>query len=148
VFAGLIAWLMGSDRALSSLERGIASIASGILDLLGSRTVVVGATIESPRFSLSVVTACTGLFLTAVFVAAVIAYPSRLWEKAVGAAAGAAAIFLLNLVRLVTLFYVGVYLPHLVEPVHLLVWQSLLIVSVLVFWLVWAGKVTRASDAR
>jgi exosortase H (IPTLxxWG-CTERM-specific) len=148
IFSGLIAWLTGDDRAIAALQRGIASAASGLLNLLGNRTTVVGATIQSPRFSLSVVTACTGLFLTAVFIAAVVAYPSRLREKLVGAAAGATAIFALNLVRLVTLFYVGVYLPRLVEPVHLLVWQSLLIVFVLVFWLLWAGKVTHASERR
>jgi exosortase/archaeosortase family protein len=148
VFSGLIAWLMGNERATAALQSGIASIASGVLNLLGNRTTVAGVTIQSPRFCLSVVAACTGLFLTAVFVAAVIAYPSRLVEKLVGAALGAAAIFILNLARLVSLFYVGVYLPGLVEPVHLLVWQSLLIVSVLVLWLLWAGKVTHASDKR
>ena len=148
VFAGLIAWLAGTERALASLQGGIASIVSGILNMLGNHTTVAGATVRSARFSISVVTACTGLFLTAAFFAAVIAYPSRFSAKLVGITTGAAAIFAVNVVRLVSLFYIGVYLPRFLEPAHLLVWQSLLIVFVLVLWLFWAGKVAHAPYKR
>ena len=147
-FAGLIAWLAGSERSLAAFQGGIAAIVSGILNMLGNHTTVAGATVRSARFSISVITACTGLSLTAAFFAAVIAYPSRLAAKLAGIATGAAAIFALNIVRLVSLFYIGVYLPQFLEPAHLLVWQSLLIVFVLVLWLFWAGKVAHAPYKR
>lgn len=144
VFAFLIAWLMGSQEAMAALQGGIARIVSAILNLLGNETRVVGTTVASAQFGISVVTACTGVFMTAAFVAAVIAYPSRLRAKLVGAGLGTAAIFALNVIRLVSLFYVGVYLPRFLEPAHLLVWQSLLIVFVVGLWLFWAGRVAHA----
>jgi len=146
-FALGIAWLMGREGAMTTLQGGIARITSGILNLLGNRTTVVGTTVQSARFSISVVTACTGLFLIAGFAAAVLAYPARLRAKLLGIALGIAAIFGLNIVRLVSLYYIGIYLPTYLDLAHLLVWQSLLIASTLFLWLLWAGKVTGARRA-
>jgi exosortase/archaeosortase family protein len=136
---------MGSETVLSSLQIGIARIVSSILNILGQKTEAIGTTVSSAQFSIAVVTACTGLFLTAVFLAAVLAYPARWLAKLLGAGIGLAGIFTLNIVRLVSLFFIGVYFPHYVDQAHLLIWQSLLIVSSLFLWLFWAGKVAHAA---
>jgi exosortase/archaeosortase family protein len=142
--AVLIMWLMGSESAMASLQNGIAHVANFVLNLLGNRTWVIGHTITSSRFSITVVTACTGLFMTAVFLSAVIAYPARFIAKLIGLALGIVGIFTVNIVRLVSLFYIGVYWPSFLDQAHLLVWPSLLIVFSLFLWLFWAGKVTHA----
>ena len=136
---------MGNEAVLSSLQTGIARIVSSILNLLGQKTEAIGTTVSSAQFSIAVVTACTGLFLTAVFLAAVAAYPARWLAKLLGAGIGLSGIFTLNIVRLVSLFYVGVYFPRYVDQAHLLIWQSLLIFSSLFLWLFWAGKVAHAA---
>jgi len=43
----------------------------------------------------------------------------------------------------VSLYYVGVHWPGVLDSVHLLVWQSLLIVVAVALWLLWAGGITR-----
>jgi exosortase H (IPTLxxWG-CTERM-specific) len=144
--AALIVWLMGSESAMVSLQNGIAHVTNFVLNLLGNRTRVIGHTITSSHFSITVVTACTGLFMTAVFLAAVIAYPSRFLAKLIGLALGIAGIFTVNIVRLVSLFYIGIYWPSFLNQAHLLVWPSLLIVFSLFLWLFWAGKVTHAPQ--
>ena len=142
----LIAWLMGNESAIASLQNGIAHVTSVILNLLGNRTSVTGHTITASHFSITVVTACTGLFMTAVFLAAVVAYPARFLAKLIGFALGIVGIFAVNIVRLVSLFYIGVYWPSFLDQAHLLVWPSLLIVFSLFLWLFWAGKVTHAPQ--
>ena len=144
--AALIAWLMGSESAMASLQNGIAHVTSFILNLLGNRTRVIGHTITASCFSITVVTACTGLFMTTVFLSAVVAYPARFLAKLIGLALGIVGIFTVNIVRLVSLFYVGVYWPSFLDQAHLLVWPSLLIVFSLFLWLFWAGKVTHAPQ--
>ena len=144
-FAVFILWVMNSEAATASLQTAIARIVSTTLNLLGQKTEAIGTTVSSAEFSIAVVTACTGLFLTAVFWAAVLAYPARWLAKLVGAGIGLAGIFALNIVRLVSLFYVGLYFPRYVDQVHLLIWQSLIIVFSLFLWLFWAGKVAHAA---
>jgi exosortase H (IPTLxxWG-CTERM-specific) len=137
--------LIGQETAMRGLQSGLARVTSGILNLFGAHTLVSGNTIHSSRFSLSVVTACTGLFTTGVFIVAVLAFPARLRAKAIGVAFGVGAIFILNLLRLVSLFLIGVHAPAIFDRVHLLIWQSLLILVALLLWLGWARTVTHGA---
>lgn len=136
--------LMQSESAMFGLQRAIAGSTCAVLRVLGTGATVVGTTIASDRFSISIVAACTGLFLAVVFSSAVVAYPTGWRAKLFGLGAGIAAIYVMNIVRLVVLFYVGVFFPQRVEQMHLLVLQSLSIVGVLLLWLIWVEKVAHA----
>lgn len=140
-----IAFLTNHDSAMASFQSEIAVITSHIINLFGGRTSVTGNIIHSSgSFALSVVTACTGLFTTGVFIVAVLAFPASSLAKLLGVLLGAAGIFLINLLRLGSLFYVGVHFPDLFDRMHLLVWQSLVIVLALFLWLVWVKVVAHA----
>ena len=138
--AALLIWIAGSQPVMGGVQRGLAEVTSGVLNMLGHRTVVAGSTVSSGLFGITVVTACTGLFTTGLFLIAVIAYPTGWRSKLVGAGLGVAGIFLLNVVRLVSLYYIGVHLPGLLDPAHQLIWQSVLIVFAVALWLLWAGR--------
>jgi exosortase/archaeosortase family protein len=148
MLSGGVAWMTRSDSSAAWLQGAVAHTTCGVLNALGQPARVDGHIVASARFSLSVVTSCTGLFLTALFVAAVLAYPARWWASLAGVGIGVAGLFGLNVLRLVTLFFVGVFLPAHVETAHLLVLQSLLIVAALLLWLLWVEKVAHASMAR
>ena len=75
-----------------------------------------------------------------IFTAAVIYFPSSLKEKLLGLIIGLAGIFVINQIRLVSLFYIGAYAPGIFETAHLLVWQSLMILLAIGLWLIWAYK--------
>lgn len=138
--AVLLILLAGNETAMGGIQRGLASITSGILNLFGHRTVVMGSTVSSDLFGITVVTACTGLFATGLFLIAVIAFPTGWRAKLVGAGLGVAGILFLNIVRLVSLYYIGVHLPGFLDPAHQLIWQSVLIVFAVALWLLWAGR--------
>ena len=143
-----IAFLTNHAGVMASFQSGIALITSHIINLFGGRTSVTGSVIHSSgSFALSVVTACTGLFTTGVFIVAVLAFPASFLAKLLGVLMGAAGIFLINLLRLGSLFYVGVHLPNLFDRMHLLVWQSLVIVLALFLWLLWAKVVAHVHHS-
>jgi exosortase/archaeosortase family protein len=138
--AALLIWLAGHEQAMGAIQHGLAQITSGLLNLFGHRTVVTGTTVASGLFGITVVTACTGLFTTGLFLIAVLAYPTGWRSKLIGAAMGVGGIFALNVVRLVSLYYIGVHLPGFLDSAHQLIWQSVLIVTAVVLWLLWAGR--------
>jgi exosortase H (IPTLxxWG-CTERM-specific) len=146
--AAAIAFLTSQDSAMRSLQVAIAVATSSMINIFGGQTSVTGNVIHSPGgFSISVVTACSGIFTTGVFIVAVLAFPVGILAKLVGVLVGVAGVFVINLVRLASLFYVGIHFSNLFEPMHLLVWQSLVIVFALFLWLLWAKKVTHAHDS-
>jgi exosortase/archaeosortase family protein len=58
-----------------------------------------------------------------------------------GLALGALTVQLLNAVRIVTLFLLGAYYPKLFNTFHTAVWQIIIILSAIVFFLVWSARV-------
>ncbi len=145
VCAGGIAWLSVDAGVMETFQRWIARITSAIVNAFGGRTIVSGNVIQASGFALSVVNSCTGIFTTGVFLVGVLAYPASLRAKLIGVGMGMFGVFIVNIVRLVSLFYIGVHFPRLFDKAHLLVWQSLIIVFALFLWLIWAGKVAHAE---
>jgi len=58
------------------------------------------------------------------------------------------AIQFLNLVRIVTLFYLGQWNQVAFEWFHLYLWQALIIMDALVVWLVWLRTLPQAKLRR
>lgn len=139
-----VLWAARSVGFMSIIQRGLAQITGALLNVLGHSVLVHGNTVGTEAFGISVVTACTGIFMTGLYVLAVIAYSCGWLSKLLGVLVGVGGIFLLNVVRLVTLYYVGIHLPQLFDVAHQLVWQSLMIVFVVLLWLLWAGRWTHA----
>lgn len=132
------------------LNHATAAMLAGALWLLGAGGQTVGTVVTSKIFSAEIITECTAIFPLMIFLAAVIAYPSGWKKKLWGIVLGVPAILFVNLIRLVSLFYVGYWFPSVFETAHLLVWQSLIIFFAVLFWLVWVeffvhrGQVQRA----
>jgi len=123
----------------------IAKLTGFLVSLFGTEAVVSGITVSSATFSVEIISACTGVFPTIIFISAVLAYPCKLKGKLIGIGLGIPTIFLVNLVRMVSLFYVGVYLPQIFEATHLLFWQSLMIIAAVLLWLFWVQMFTHAT---
>jgi len=149
--AGMLTVLIimaGNETVMNGIQRSLAMISSGILNLFGQNTIVAGTTVQSSVFGITVVTACTGVFITGLFLIAVIAFPARWTSKIIGAGIGIVGIFLVNIVRLVSLYFIGVHWPGFLDQAHQLIWQSLLIVIAVALWLLWAGRWAYGQRAR
>ena len=131
-------------RLLESHLNGYASASGWVLKCLGHDIAVRDQQISSPEFSVRIVRGCDGMEVTALFVAAVIALPARWWRKLVGVAGGVVLLGVINVVRIVTLFYVGIHLPDKFDLMHYGVWQALIVAWAILLWSVWAWWATRA----
>ena len=117
----------------------IARTSGFVLRLLGEDAVVHGCVVSSSRFSVTIFNGCNGLITSLIFISAVLAFPAKWTAKLIGVVGGLLAIQLINLVRIVSLFYVGVFLPEHFNDAHIYIWQSLVVLAGVVLWVVWAN---------
>lgn len=134
-------------EGMLSLRTFVARSTGAILNLFGTDAQVDGTVVSSADFSMKIVNECTGIVSMLILFCAVIAYPSKIKGKLLGLGMGLPALFSLNLVRMVSLFYIGAFLPGVFETAHILVWQSLMVLAVIAIWFVWAQKVVHARSA-
>lgn len=90
-------------------------------------------------FGVSIEAGCNGLEAFIILIAAVMAFPASWKDKLIGLVAGFFAIQILNVVRVISLFYIGQWNKEIFDFAHHYVWQALIMLDVLVFWLLWAG---------
>jgi len=118
----------------------VARMAAVVLGVLGEDISVRGCELVSPRFAVTIYNGCNGLITSLIFVAGVLAFPARWRARAIGVAVGLVLIQIINLVRIVSLFYIGMFLPHLFNEAHVFVWQSVVILSGVALWIYWAHR--------
>ena len=80
---------------------------------------------------------CDGLPAIIVFSAATLAYPCAWSVRAWGLLAGFALIQLLNVIRVVSLFWIRTYKPEWFGQAHVAVWQCVMVLAVLLLWSAW-----------
>jgi len=111
------------------------------LTVVGVDNRTVGDTVTgsgaSREFALRIIRECTAASPLVLLLAAFLAYPCPLRDKAIGIAVCVPGLLLLNVVRLVSLFWVGLLRPDLFETAHVLVWQSLMVLAIVGMWLLW-----------
>ena len=121
----------------------IAKVSGYVLAVLGQEITVTGKSISSPRFSVNIIRGCDAVEPIALFLCAVLAFPLPFLKKLPGMIAGTLLLLILNLVRIVSLFLIGVYSPRFFALTHLDVWQALFIFFAVLFWIVWLLWATR-----
>lgn len=114
-----------------------ADLCGILLSLLGQKTDVRGALIIGPACRFEIVGECTAVFPTVLLTSGILAYPASLRPKLLGLLLFVPAVILLNQIRLLTLWFVQLYAGDAFDLVHIYVWQPLMVVAVLVFFIVW-----------
>ncbi|MDR3389205.1 MAG: exosortase H [Rudaea sp.] len=95
---------------------------------------------------IEIVAGCNGVEAVLILVSAVLAFPAPWKHKLVGVALGFLAIQTLNLVRIISLYYLHAWNQVWFEWFHLYLWQALIIFDALVFWLVWLRWLPRERE--
>lgn len=117
----------------------LARLSAALITIADPHVAVLGRTLQSTTngFAVSIEAGCNGIEAAIVLVAAMLAFPAPWTSRAVGILAGLAAVQVLNLLRVVSLFYLGQWSLPAFEWAHLYLWQALIMLDVLVVWLVW-----------
>jgi exosortase H (IPTLxxWG-CTERM-specific) len=124
----------------------VALFSSLVLNVFGSETWVAGTRLLSGDYGINVVDGCNGAFATAILLSGIIAYPATTKAKLTGAVIGIPAVFLLNQLRVVSLFLLGKSHPAIFNEVHVYVWQPIVIIFAILVWDFWARHFVRKSE--
>jgi exosortase/archaeosortase family protein len=128
--------------------RANAQAGAFVLRLLGEPVQADGSTIFGPLGVLNVRRGCDALEPAALVIAAMVAFPAPWRSRALGAAAALPLLLLLNLVRIVSLYYALRLSPDWFEVVHVDLWQPLFILCAVALWVVWVILLARAGQRR
>jgi exosortase/archaeosortase family protein len=105
---------------------GYARLAGAVLKLLEPGVCVDGIYIHG-RYPLQIVRNCDAAEINILFVSAMMAFPRPLRRKAIALGLGLLVLVAANVLRICSLYYVGVWAPTWFRAAHEEVWPLLLV---------------------
>jgi len=146
LFLALQAVLFGAELTPWAQEyfvvpwtNALAAASARIVTFFDPGVVATGKVLQSTSngFAVSIEAGCNGIEATIVLLAAIFAFPAPWKHRLLGLAAGIVAVQGLNIIRVISLFYLGQWNLDVFEWAHLYVWQALIMLDVLIVWLIW-----------
>jgi exosortase H (IPTLxxWG-CTERM-specific) len=88
-------------------------------------------------FAVSIEAGCNGVEATIVLIAAVVAFPANWRARLLAIGLGFIAIQVMNLARIISLFYLGNWDMEFFSWIHLYLWPALIMLDVLIVFIVY-----------
>ena len=125
----------------------LATLSANLVKWFDPHVLVSGKILQSTAngFAVSIEAGCNGVEATIVLIAAMLAFPAPTRSKIIGLVAGVLAVQGLNIIRIISLFYLGQWNYHVFEWAHLYVWQALIMLDVLIVWLLWVRTLPKLN---
>ena len=123
----------------------LAWASAGIVHLIDPTGISHGRVLQSATtgFGVSIEAGCNGVEAAIVMIAAMVAFPASWVHKLAGILIGFVAVQGVNLIRIVSLYFIGEWNYQVFEFAHLYMWQALIMLDVLVVWLLWMRYVAK-----
>jgi exosortase H (IPTLxxWG-CTERM-specific) len=99
-------------------------------------------------FGVSIEPGCNGIEACIILFAAIVAFPSSGRQRTTGLVLGFVTVQGLNVVRIVSLFYLGQWNDTAFRIAHEYLWQGLIMLDVLVVWLWWVRAIAEPESKR
>jgi exosortase/archaeosortase family protein len=136
------------DGLLPPYLHTVATLAQLLSRCFGESGEVVGATLRSPAYAVTVSPACSAVELAGFIAAAVIAFPSPWRAKVSGVLVGVILVAVLNVIRVTSLFLVGLHARSAFDMVHDDLWAVLFILIATLFVGIWIARVHQRNSPR
>jgi exosortase H (IPTLxxWG-CTERM-specific) len=130
------------DRQFS---RVLVKVSHGLIGICGGKARIEGAILRDPAsgFAVEMRDGCNAVNVTILLWSAVLAFPAPWRLKLLGLLAGSLLIQALNIVRFISLFYIGQYSMTWFDFAHGYLWESLLVLDTLMVFCLWANRASR-----
>jgi exosortase family protein XrtM len=109
-------------------------------------TVLVGTQLTSPDVNFEIVRGCEGMEGMLLMISAMCAFSIAWSDKIKGILYGIAFIYVFNLLRIVGLYYMMRYYVDAFYFAHLFVGQSITIIMVSVFFVLWTSRSVKKHE--
>ncbi|MCU7937107.1 MAG: exosortase H [Candidatus Thiodiazotropha sp. (ex Dulcina madagascariensis)] len=139
----------GQQWLVKPFTGAIAEISAWLIQLFDQGVTAYGIVLQDREsgFAVSIEAGCNGVEASIVLVAAMAAFPATWRMKWLGMIVGFTAIQIVNLMRIISLFYLGQWSRTAFEWAHLYIWQSLIILDVLIVFLIWLRYLSRRTPS-
>lgn len=126
----------------------IAHLSAGLIHLFDEKIISQGVEIINAEkgFAVSIQAGCNGIEAAIVLIAAMLAFPATWTSKLIGIVIGFMSVQILNILRIISLFYLGQWSYDAFNWAHLYIWQALIMLDVLVVFLIWLKYTPRAQN--
>ncbi|MEE4278185.1 MAG: exosortase H [Halieaceae bacterium] len=127
----------------------LADISAAIMMPLDPNVSASGRIISHSQtgFAVSIEAGCNGVEAAIVLVAGILAFPAPLMKKLLAIGAGFVAIQLMNILRIISLFYLGQWNMDAFTWTHLYLWPVLIMLDVLVVFVIYLRHLARGAEA-
>lgn len=127
----------------------IAHLSAWMIQVYDSRVISEGVILQNidNGFSVAIQAGCNGVEAAIVLISAILAFPAPWKYKLWGILVGFLTVQILNLIRIITLFYIGQWNQTYFEWAHLYIWEALIMLDVLIMFLVWLRYSPRPAGA-
>jgi len=147
------------QQVILPFTTALAHLCTFLVHVFDQDVTAIGKVISSPSgWAVSIEPGCNGVEAVIILAAALVAFPASWRHRAIGFGLGFLAIQGLNVVRIISLFYIGLWERNACVPgvvchtvwfdwFHLYLWQALIILDALVVWLIWLRYLPRPVPA-
>jgi len=127
----------------------IASTSNTILNYIGIKTIIIdGDTIFLPsNVALKIILECTGLYEIIILSSIILAYPTGIKNKIFGIILGIIIIYVLNMIRLVSISYILVYYTDKFDFIDRYLWQVSLVIFISLTYIIWLKSIERSNSS-
>lgn len=123
----------------------LARLSAALILPFDSSVVAYGKVLQfkDTGFAVSIEAGCNGVEAAIVLIAAVVAFPASWKARASAIGLGFLAIQVMNLARIISLFYLGNWNMAFFEWIHLYLWPALIMLDVLIVFIVYLRYLSR-----
>lgn len=151
IMAGLFVFELtpvGQAYWVEPLTAGLARVSAFLIELFGRDLAVNGIVMvdQATGFAIQIVAGCNGVEAMILLAAAIVAFPAPWRYRLMGLAVGLVSVQALNLVRIVSLFYLGIWHRPWFDWAHLYIWQALIMLDTLLVWMLWIRYIPQKNS--
>lgn len=123
----------------------LATVSTAVVMPFDDNVIAQGRVLRDATtgFAVSIEAGCNGVEAAIVLIAGIVAFPASLKNKVIAILVGFLFVQALNIVRIISLFYLGQWNYTVFEWFHLYLWPVLIMLDVLIvfaIYLQWLGK--------
>lgn len=141
VFYGIVA--ITRDNIFMGYVNATAYIASMFLKIFGVHSNSGNGIITDGSFALYLAFGCEGSEPIMIFAAATLAFPAKWKDKLTGLVAGVLILYVLNLVRILALFFIGKHFPDSFRSFHGEIFPVIFIFLAIIVWFLWINRLPK-----
>ena len=127
------------EHVITPFTTILARLSAALILPFDNSVIAYGKILEfkDSGFAVSIEAGCNGVEATIVLIAAICAYPASWRARLIAIGLGFFAIQVLNIARIISLFYLGDWNMEYFSWIHLYLWPALIMLDVLVVFIVY-----------